>query len=108
MGEHQRFKKHLAELLGGVDVEFPARVGVDAIREVRDYRVKGFAVAHKSIALDGEALLLHFKKDRGKGHFYIVKEIFEVIFRNFLLQYFIYIKNQRGCGCALVSDRAEI
>ena len=67
LGQEHLVEEHIAELLGGVDVEAMAGVGVDLLGEVVD--LDGEARGHlaEELGVDADAGLLHAEEDGDEG-----------------------------------------
>ncbi len=75
MRELQSLKKHLAELLGRVDVERPARLFIDVLFERFELRLHLTAKRRKGVRIDAHARVLHAREHGAEGQFYVIIEL---------------------------------
>ena len=107
----RRFKPHFlkkdgTELLGGIDIEFPARKEVYARLKLGGKGGKLFPESAQSLGIDKESALLHCVKYLANGYLYIRKKLQIAVFLKALLlivpksNYIIYrgIRTERMLG----------
>ena len=73
--EHELIEKHLAELLGRIDVKLAPGVLVYGALQLRYRAGQPFAKANESRLIYHKALLLHIGQNAAQRHFYLVEEL---------------------------------
>ena len=74
----QAFKEHLAELLGRVDVERPARFLVDMLLERFELRLHLAAEGREGVCIHAHAGVLHAREHGAEGKFHLVVEFVQL------------------------------
>ena len=78
MRELQAFKEHLAELLGGIDVERPARLFIDVLLERLELHFHLAAEGRESVRVHAHARVLHAREHGAEGQLNLIIEFVQL------------------------------
>ena len=81
--ELQAFKEHLAELLGGVDVERAARFLIDVLLQRFELRLHFAAEGCEGICVHAHAGVLHAREHGAEGKFHIIIKLVQLALLKF-------------------------
>ena len=83
MRELQAFKEHLAELLGGIDVERPARLFIDVLLERLELYFHLAAEGRESVRVHTHARVLHAREYGAEGQLNLIIELVQLALLKF-------------------------
>ena len=81
--ELQAFKEHLAELLGGIDVERPARLFIDVLLERLELHFHLAAEGRESVRVHAHARVLHAREYGAEGQLNLIIELVQLALLKF-------------------------
>ena len=85
-GQSQPLKKHLAQLLGGVEIEVPACVAEDLLLRLYDAGFQHLVKGVERVGVHPDALYLHLCQHCAEGQVHFIVEFFQILGRQTRLQ----------------------
>ena len=95
-GQRQLLKQDHAELLGRQDIEFPSRLLVDPLPQIRDLRFQHLTEFPHALLIDAHAGMLHIREHLNQRQLDLPQQHFHALLRDQLLQPFRECRQCRG------------